>query len=491
MSFFGRLFGAKAAKALDPVELREQLFDAAAEGGGALEKLCRSHREAIPSAYATWTTVPVEIRSDQRAVHRYMTGMIAVGQCFAEQFGDPSLMQRLMPPGKANPLARWQEQLAEARELMAGAAYTEAEPLLAAAVDAARGLTGTGVDRLLPQTLGALGECLFQQGQSERALAPMTQALALCREQGDADGVRAYLGNLYEVSRYLGNGEAAASNAESLASLLESAGDTSGASRYRHRAALARSGEPLNRVLAVFDGREYEVTELPEAALEGRQSVKFVFERNRLTLRPALELTRKAEALAVEGEYERALTTFRAAAAADLHDPGAHFLTGLTLLHLKRPAEAVASYDACEARAPGWYVCRADRWLAQQIAVGRYDLGAFLALNALESERSASEKEACARQSLERYPDLAGLHLELGKALSGLDRAEAAKSAYREGLRYAEDPDTRTRLLVALAALSSESEAERQQLLLQAVDLRGNLVSAAQASFLLRAARAN
>jgi len=491
MSFFGKIFGAKAREPKDPAELREQLLDAAAAGGGVLEKLCRTHGEAISSAFPTWTVVPEAIRSDQAAVHRYVTGMIAVAQFFATQLGDPSLMQRMMPPGKKSPIVHWQEQFAKARELMTSGSYAEAEQILAREVEAARGMTGTGVDQFLPPALGALGECQLEQGNAARALETTGQALALCREQGDADGVRTYLGNLYEVCRYLGDGVAAANHAESLASVLESVGDTSGAARQRSRAARARSGEPLNRILAVFGGQQYELAELPEAALHGRQSVDFVFVRNRLTLRSATNLTRKAEALAVDGEYERALATFRAAANVDPHDPGAHFLAGLTLLHLERPLEAVASYEACEARAPGWYVCRADRWLAQQIASGRYDHGAFLALNELEAELSDGEKELRARRSLERYPTLAGLQLVLGKALLGLDRAEAAKSAYLDGLRHAEDPDTKTRLLAALGAIWGKNDQERQQYLLQAVELNGNLVSAAMASFLLRAARSN
>jgi len=491
MSFFGKLFGVKANEPKTPAELREQLLDAAAAGGGALEKLCRAQREAISSAFPTWTVVPEAIRSDQPAVHRYVTGLIAVAQFFAQQLGDPSLLQRMMPPGKTNPIVRWREQLTNARELMSRGSYAEAEQILATEIEAARGTMGTGVARFLPQSLGALGECQFHLGKAERALDTTSEALALCREQGDTDGVRAYLGNLYEVCRYLGDGVAAATHAEMLASMLEIAGDTTGAARQRGRAARARTGEPLNRILLVSEGLEYELDELPEATLQGRQGVKFVFERNRLTLRSAVDLIRKAEALAALGEYERALTTFRAAATADPHDPGAHFLAGLTLLHLKRPLEAVASYEACEARAPGWYVCRADRWLAQQIASGRYDHGAFLALNALEGNYTDSEKEQRARRSLERYPDLAGLYLVLGKALSGLNQAEAAKSAYLDGLRHAEDPDTKTRLLAALGVHPSGSEQQRQQYLLQAVELNGNLVSSAMASFLLRIARSN
>jgi tetratricopeptide (TPR) repeat protein len=486
MSFFSRWFGGAAAKIADPVVLRERLLEAAARDQGELGELCRAHRETIPVAFATWTVVPAEIRPDKRAVQRYVNGLIAVGRFFAEQLDDPSLLQRLMPPGKDNPLVRWEEGLAEARELMGKLAYAQAEQLLASTVAAMRGSSGTGVDRLLPPTLGALGECLFQQGRAELALAPTTEALALCRQQRDTAGVQAYLGNCYELCRYLGQGEAAAAHAEALAALWVEAGDSKRAARLQARAALARAGEPANRVSAVWNAQEYEVDELPNAAFQGDQTVQFTFERNRITLRPAIALKDQAEALAMDGKYERALALFRAAAAADVHDPGAHFLAGLTLLHLKRHAEAVESFDACEARAPGWFVCRADRWLAQQLASGRLPDGAFLAMNALEGRASPQEKMSHARRAIEQYPRLPGLHLELGKAQSALGRNEAAAAAYRSGLACCEDVDTRTRLLTALGSCPAVAETERRQLLQQAIELEGNLVSAALARWLLR-----
>jgi hypothetical protein len=47
-------------------------------------------------------------------------------------------------------------------------------------------------------------------GDAEGAVAPFARALALCEEHGDGEGVRSYLGNLYEVHRYRGDAAAAA-----------------------------------------------------------------------------------------------------------------------------------------------------------------------------------------------------------------------------------------------------------------------------------------
>src|SRR5207302_8479903 len=143
-----------------------------------------------------------------------------------------------------------------------------------------------------------LGECWFQLGQADRAVEPTRQALERCRQHGDQEGVAAYLGNLYEVHRYLGQGDEAAACAEQLAALFEQKGQAGEARRYRNQARLIRAGEPLNRVVIDLAGQRYDVDEVP-GGLTG--SVKFLFERNRLTLRPAQALTAAGEREASQG----------------------------------------------------------------------------------------------------------------------------------------------------------------------------------------------
>jgi hypothetical protein len=71
--------------------------------------------------------------------------------------------------------------------------------------------------------------------------------------------------DLYEVHRYLGHGAEAAD-----------------AARYRTKAALARAGEPRNRINVVLDdGRQLELDQI--AGVAGR--LRFVFERDRVSLR--------------------------------------------------------------------------------------------------------------------------------------------------------------------------------------------------------------
>lgn len=484
MSFFEKLFGRKPQpKITTPEELRELLFDAAARGEGPLEDLCRAHREAILISFATWTKVPPEVRTDPAAVQRYANGLIGVARLFAETLGDPTLFERLAGPPKANPIVVWQEQLGEARKLMDALRYREAAEILTAAREATRGLTGPAVNEYLPLTLGFLGECHFHGGEAERALDPFREALRLCEEHEDGEGFLAYLGDLYEVCRYLGDGEGAAEHADRLASAHEGeGGDPAQESLWRARARIARAGPPQCRAVVVLEERQYELDALPDLA---KARLQIAFERDRISLRPAVELTTRGMQLASKGEYERALTALRSAAAADPHDPQSRYQEGLVLLTLERHAEAVSAYEAVEMRAPGWFHCRADLWLARQIAAGSLDHGAFLAVRSLvDGALAPGERVKLARQALARYPRLPALHLALGDALRALEQGEEARAAYREGLAHAEEPDVKTRLLVALGGSLTPGE-EQRSLLEQAIALNGNLVAAAMARAIL------
>src|SRR5207248_10873000 len=104
-------------------------------------------------------------------------------------------------------------------------------------------------------------------------------------------------------------------------------------------------------------------------SVEGKR-VRFIFERNRITLRPAEQLTRQGEQAGSEGRHDEALACFGGAAQADGFDPHARYLAGFALLHLKRYPEAIESYQTAEELAPGWFHVRANLWLAQQLASG-------------------------------------------------------------------------------------------------------------------------
>jgi hypothetical protein len=102
---------------------------------------------------------------------------------------------------------------------------------------------------------------------------------------------------------------------ETLATSLESQNRLDEARRYRSRSRLVRIGEPLNLLVVVVNGIQYELNEIGSS---NDERIQFAFERNRITLRPATELTRQGEQLGSQGKYEESLDFFRDAARAKL-----------------------------------------------------------------------------------------------------------------------------------------------------------------------------
>jgi hypothetical protein len=140
-----------------------------------------------------------------------------------------------------------------------------------------------------------------------------------------------------------------------------------------------------------------------------------------------------------------------------------------------------------ERLAPGWFNCRADLWLARELARGALDHEWFRTVSQLEDgPMPPAEKVRVAEAALRAAPRLAPLYLFYGRSLEALGAAAAAETAYRNGLACATEPDFRSRLLVALGAVS-RSAPERAALLAEAArTVGGNLVSAAMATVALR-----
>ena len=465
------------------MDLRERLF-AAVESGDVshLEQLCRTHRGEIVDAFASWQVVPEEMRGDQMQLQRYATGMIGVARVFAERFGDDSLLERL-GGGEDNPLAAWDAALQAASEEMEQLRYADAGRRLEHVLDETNALRGTGADQLRPITLGFLGECMFQEGNADAALPFYELALDAVRAIGDASGIAAYLDSLYEVNRYLGRGAAAARYISELATLMQMAGRDADATRLQKRALLAKAGEPKNRVIATIDdGSTLEIDEVQ--SFGGR--IRFSFQRDRITLRRASALVEEGERLGANGQLEEALVKFREAARLDPRFAHAHYQEGFTLCVLRRYEDAIAAYRATEALAPGWFHCRADLWVAEQLAAGKIEHETFETLRELEDGPGEPDaKLAIADRAITSAPHVPGLYLERGRQLARLSRPDEARVALREGLSRDPDQDIRTRILVQLAVIT-EDKAERAQLFEEAARIDGNLVAAATARLALR-----
>ncbi len=467
---------------LSAEELRRLLWEAAARGNETdLAALCQAHRQQIAQLFPSWRTIPPELRSQPSRMEAYVQAMIAVARLF-ERLGDPSLLQILMGSPRDNPLLRWQQRLEAAQKAMEELRFEETTGELERLLAEVRDLKGSGADTYLPITYGLLGECLFQAGRAEQAVAPTEEALRRCRSAGDAEGTATYLGNLYEIHRYRGAAQQAADAADELAQELARQGQFEEAERYRRQSALVRRGEPLNRVIVSLDGKRMELDEVL-AGKPGR--VQFAFERNRLTLKRSTALTEQGEKQAGQGRFEAALKLFQQAAQADPFAPDCRYQAGMTLLYLGRYSEAVEAYDATEALAPGWFHCRSNGWLARQMQQGTVSQEVFQLWHVAEDgPLNPTQKLNVVDRALQQNPGLALLHQLRGKNLRALNQGSAAASAYRRGLECTQEPDIQTRLLLDLAAVVNDPE-EKHRLLEQAVAQGGNLVAAAMARILL------
>ncbi|MCI0701974.1 MAG: tetratricopeptide repeat protein [Planctomycetia bacterium] len=247
MGLFGSLFG-KAEKPIDdPERLREELFSAAGAGDSRrLERIAKANQPAILEHFPIWRKVPDAIRSDQSAIQGYVHALLAIAQTFAERLGRPELMAALTGTPESNSLLRWQDTLRQSREHINALRYPEARALLTDALIDSRTMSGTGVDRYLPITHGYLAECYFNAGAAEQALPHLEQALALCEKVSDFEGIAAYLGSLFEAHRYLGRSAEAAGFADRMAAFLDTQKNARDSARWRTRARIVRTGEPLN-----------------------------------------------------------------------------------------------------------------------------------------------------------------------------------------------------------------------------------------------------
>lgn len=452
-------------------QLRQLLFEAH-QDSDRLQALCREHRSEIISEFPQWLSVPESMRSDPEQVQRYGLGVIAVAQCFAQTLGDSSLLELLQPPD--NPLDQVGALIRAADTCLRQLELEQAIQLVYQGLELLDKLEGSGVDAYRPILLGRLAEATFALGDIETAEKANRAALELCAQSGDGQGVLAYVGNLYEVYRYAGNAEAAAHYCEQLAKMLQDH-DPQRSERYSRQARRVAEGEPLNRMVAHLNGVTYEIEEVP-VPVQG--SVNFNFQRNRLSLRPSQAWCGRGKELGRQGQLEEALQAFQQASRHDPYCPDPHYQLGFTLLHLGRFQEAVEAFAKTEELAPGWYQCRSDRWYAEKLAAGDFQAQAVMSLLALEDHPGSSQERLAALERLDPSThQLPAYHLLRGKALDD----QGAVQAYRRGLELAQEPEVRTRLLVALGGLTEDRE-----VLQQAAELNGHLMSGAAARLIIR-----
>jgi tetratricopeptide (TPR) repeat protein len=472
---------AAPAEPLTADQLLQILFAALADPK-RLKSLCTRHADQIAQHISAWQTVPVEIRGDPQRAAPYVERLIALAQFLNSEMGMPAMLQQFLGPPDENPFEVVQAGCRKATELARELRADEAANVLSDLLIEIRNLEFGGSHSPRGLLHGQLGSVLFHSGKPAEALPHFEQAMASCRAQHDADGIQTYHASLYEAHRYLGRPTDAADHAEALAQLYTTDGDAARARRQSRLAAIARAGEPLNRVVAVVGDDTFELDELANLTPSGEY--RFIFARNRIPLADSERLVERGGAALGAGEDEQALAELREAARIDPYNPHPHYQAGLILLKLQRYTQAVEEYEQTEQLAPGWFHVRADLWLARQLVLDRFDHSLFLGTWYLtDAPAPPEDKIRLARNLLERYPDVPLLHLLHAESLAATEQVADAVTALRAGLAADPEPDVHTRLLVQLAQNTPDA-AERRSLLDRAIELNGNLIATTTAMLL-------
>jgi tetratricopeptide (TPR) repeat protein len=346
--------------------------------------------------------------------------------------------------------------------------------------------TNPNVEKFAASVQGMMGECLFSLARIPESIEVTQKAIALSQADNDDEGVVTALVSLYEAYRYAGQAQEAIKVCEQLSTLFTKLGSATSSANYEKQAKILAKGEPLNRVVAVVDGQNYELDELSSAQVSLKnKSVQFNFLRNRLALPPSKYYCNIAAEQQAKGEYASAAINLRKATALDVYDPEPWYNLGVVLLHQERPDEALVALKKCAELAPGWLDVNHMIWVAQAMNEAKFDLQIFQALYVLEHGRLATPQRIAACEKLltqgQKYP---ALMLHLGMAYQQVSgKMETAESAFRGGLLLTDnlDDDIKTRLLFNLAVCASSPE-EKDKLLHECKSLAGNLTAAAMAT---------
>ena len=179
-----------------PADLRTQLVTLVMRKDlNGLARLVRDRRETIDSEFASWLTVPRDMQEDATLLEHYGEMLLSVAR-IVDHDGDSRLLKLLEGDPADAPVETWNEQIAVAAALSDQQRFADAARILESLVERMGALRGSAVDFYRPRVLGKLGVALFQAGQPARARDVTQQALDICRQLGDEDGVQAYETNL-------------------------------------------------------------------------------------------------------------------------------------------------------------------------------------------------------------------------------------------------------------------------------------------------------
>ncbi len=400
------------AKRLDVEALRDALFDALARKDyERAMHLINENSDRIRNEFRSWTTVPEPISKDADAVNRYANALMTIARVF-ERSGDASLRIYFEGGGRDTPLAEWNDALQRAQQLTESGQAAEAVVLLRTMLDDVATTTGTGVSYYRARGLGRLGVALKELGNTSEALHATREALEICRQTGDEEGVEVYLQNL----------------------------DMIGSFEIRE----PRSGQRLTVVVKDSDGRILLPDELSGSTSKWTWEVRDV----RPAHPEAQRLRDEGRAAAQTGDYDTAIALFTNAADLDPSWPHPVYDRAFTHLLKRNFAAALADYRKTLELSPlGFFIAATAADMLTREAAGEFPDGLYAAFAMLEHMPVDAQRQFAA-QLVAQSPSHAPaweLHARL------LDDPSAKLEAIERGLLAHPDPETRGSLLVQKA----------------------------------------
>lgn len=467
-------------------ELRKQLFEAIERNHMVeFEMLCADNPDVIARHFAQWKKAPDEIRNDKDLFKKYAYCLMIIASHFQKQRNNPELMTMLTGIDDSELSRSWQADLGQAQQMMQQLQLDEAIPILQGCLDRVQGVSGAGVEKFLPLTLGFLGECHFHSNRMDKAEEFMERAYQHCSMSGDVDACLAYRSNMYEIYRHTGNLEKAMECAKEIGEKQYERGELVQASNWREQVKALKKGEPLHRVVVRIAEETFELEDLPK--VEG-EKVEFVLNRNRIELVRCTQKCFEGRDLAQKGDFDGALVALEEASKLDPYSPQPHFLSGAINLAGRRYAEAIASFEKVEELCPGFETSRSDLWLAKQLAEGKMEHDAcMVAFEVNNSEVPAEQRINILNVLIDKYPNFGECYYKLGKIYAEANMRDEALAAWHKGLELATDEmDLRSRLLRDLAIVS-EDMADKKKYLNELIAIEnGNVLAHGMAHFMMR-----
>jgi tetratricopeptide (TPR) repeat protein len=451
----------RSAAQADPDVVRQELaaFVIAGDVDG-LESLCRSHRQLIEDTFADWWSERPSV-DDPIALERQVQVLGSVAMVFKERLGRPQLLRSITGSPDDNPILRWQSALGKGEELLTSGDEDGAAQIGRTVLAELDTTVAGNLEDERAQANHLIGSAAFHSGHVQAARDPLEAALAIHLAAKTRPPIR-YILDLFDVDRYLGDADSAATLADFLADNL--AGDAG--AFYRRQATILRAGEPLLRAIARVENLRYEIDDAADAIRASDRSVPVTFEyrRNRPSIDRSARATRRGMALASKGDDAAALAALHEATDIDPFDPQPAYQIGILMLDRDRWTEAKEAFEIADRLAPGWFFVRRYAWLADEAAHGNVRSSTVKAVIRADGSGDPADHLRILDRAIADDPDLAILHLFAGQAEAARGHATGAMARYRRGLDARHDPDVCAALQLALGVALKDTNEGRDLL---------------------------